>query len=258
MTKGPACRAALQLPEILEQIVCHLPGHIILACAQRVSKLWRDVIDTSPIVQKRLWMRPLSAHISSPTGISTEQDTHIHRPMPNLTIVTLSSNVPIYPGSFHINTLFPRLYSRQARRDNRRLPDHLVRLVVLPQGKFVTIGIDFPRPKVSANTGERLTWLNMHLTEPPITTAWIQLYINDFSLPLRKFGRSVPATVRDIGGLTFGSVIDAVDRMIAQPAYMSLTDSISVRICFVADDVEVVLPIPESSRETLRRGARAW
>jgi hypothetical protein len=120
------------------------------------------------------------------------------------------------------------------------------------------IGLDFPRPKVSANGGERLTWLNMHLTEPPVTTAWIDLDIRDFSLPLRKFGRTVPATVRDIGGLTFGSVIDAVDRMIAQPAYMSLTDSISVWIRFVADDVEVLLPIQEPRRENLRRGARAW
>jgi hypothetical protein len=132
MTKGPACRAALQLPEILEQIVCHLPGHHILARAQRVSKLWKDVINTSPIVQKRLWMRPRSAQVSSPTGVSTEQDTHIHRPMTYLATKALSSGVPIYSGSFHINTLFPRLYSRQARRDNRRLPDHLVSLVVLP------------------------------------------------------------------------------------------------------------------------------
>jgi hypothetical protein len=65
MTKGPACRAALQHPKILGQIVSHLPGYTILTRAQRVSKLWKDVINTSPIVQKKLWMRPLSAHIPS-------------------------------------------------------------------------------------------------------------------------------------------------------------------------------------------------
>jgi hypothetical protein len=84
--------------------------------------------------------------------------------------------------------------------------------------------------------------------------AWIEAVITDFSVPLREM--SIPATVRNIGGLTFGSVNDAVDRMTAQPAYM-LTDSILVWICFVADDVEVVLPIQGPRGEIPKRGARA-
>jgi hypothetical protein len=224
MTK--ARRDALRLPEILEQIISHLPGYTILTRAQRVSKLWKDVIDTSPVVQKKLWMGPRGARVSPPTGISTEQDTHIHQPMSEFAVKALSSGVPIYPGSFHVNTLFPRLYSKQALRDNRRLAAHYVTIVVLPRGKLNDIGIR--RPMTSANKSRRPTWLNMHLTKPPITTAWIQFHVEGSSLP--PIQKSIPATVRNVGGLTFGSVIDAVNRMIAQRTYISLAHSISVRI----------------------------
>jgi hypothetical protein len=111
MTKGPACRAALQHPKILGQIVSHLPGYTILTRAQRVSKLRCDQ-HFADCAEKAL-----DETAKCPHTVATEQDTHIHRPMPNLAIVALSSGVPIYSGSFHINTLFPRLYSRQARRD---------------------------------------------------------------------------------------------------------------------------------------------
>jgi hypothetical protein len=257
MVKGPACREALQLPEVLEQVISHLPGRTIFTHAQRVSKFWKNVIGTSPLVQKKLWLRSLSAHISSPTGISTEQD--ILRTRPKFANEALSSGVPIYPGSFHINTLFPRLYSRQALLDNRSLPRHYVNIVELPRGKLVDIGI--PRDKVSAKESERPTWLNLPLTEPPITTAWVAVVIHDYLYTLRLSAYWVdliPVTVRNDGGLTFASVIDVVDRMMAQPAWEELTKSISVRICFVADEVEVVRPIQELRGDSLRRGAMAF
>jgi hypothetical protein len=178
------------------------------------------------------------------TGISTERD--ILQPRPKFANEALSSGVPIYSGSFHINTLFPRLYSRQTLFDNRRLPRHYVNIVALPRGKLIDIGI--PRDKVSANKSERPTWLDMPLTEPPITTAWVAVVIHDFLYTLRLSAYWVdfiPVTVRNDGGLTFASVIDVVDRMMAQPAWEELTKSISLRICFVADEVEVVLPVQE-------------
>jgi hypothetical protein len=245
MTK--ARREALQLPEILEQIISYLPGYTILTRAQRVSKLWNTVINTSPIVQKKLWLRPRGARVSRPTGISTKYD--IHYPMPVFAMEALLSGVPIYTGSFQINTLFSRIPLIQALHHNRDLPARFVNTAPLPRGKL--IWTEIRRFEAVANNSKRPTWLNMHLTEPPITTAWIEVVIEDHSArhPRETFN---PATIRNDGGLTFRSVIDVVDRMMALPAWEILTKSISMRICFVADKVEVLLPIGESLKPWVR------
>lgn len=52
-----AAGRVFELPELLEQILCQLP-HLKLLVVQRTSRLWRQVITTSPNIQKRLFMRP--------------------------------------------------------------------------------------------------------------------------------------------------------------------------------------------------------
>lgn len=48
---------ALQTPELLEQILLHLPMLELLHC-QRVCRHWKDVIDSSPVLQQALYFRP--------------------------------------------------------------------------------------------------------------------------------------------------------------------------------------------------------
>jgi hypothetical protein len=48
---------ALQTPELLEQILLHLPMLDLLHC-QRVCRHWKDVIDSSPVLQQALYFRP--------------------------------------------------------------------------------------------------------------------------------------------------------------------------------------------------------
>ena len=68
---------------------------------------------------------------------------------------------------------------------------------------LVNIIITYDQP--SAARSNNPTWLNMHLTEPAITTAWIEVFPH-FHWSMTT---AIQATLRDSGGLTFGMVRDA-------------------------------------------------
>ncbi|KAL4879720.1 hypothetical protein BJY04DRAFT_88756 [Aspergillus karnatakaensis] len=57
---------ALQTPEILEQILLHLPLTPLLL-SQRVSKYWKTVLATSPKLQQALYLRPAPTSLPPPT-----------------------------------------------------------------------------------------------------------------------------------------------------------------------------------------------
>jgi hypothetical protein len=231
MVKISACRKALQLPEILEQIISHLPGRNILNHAQKVSKLWKDVISTSPLVQKRLGRRPQTAHVSAPTATSTWS-----RPsnLPYAVADMLSSGVPIYSGSYQINIVFPKLLTDQLIRDRYPAIQHAVSDVV----SLRTLArIHFVRLQSSANANERFSWQGMQLTEPPITTVWIEVKAPIKHGEEREVGQ-IQAALRESHGVTIGAVIDVIDRIIARPAHQQFTCAMDVWVCFVADGVE--------------------
>lgn len=50
--------SALQTPELLEQVLLYLPMRDLLH-SQRVCRYWKDVIDSSPVLQQALYFRPV-------------------------------------------------------------------------------------------------------------------------------------------------------------------------------------------------------
>lgn len=241
MTKGPACRETLETAELLEHIIFHLPALAILTCAQRVSKLWKDVIDTSPLLQKKLWLREHSARVSTSTSIS---GNGIRAPSGrHLSVsINLTSGKPVYAGSYQINMIFSDPLRQLLRRKDILLPAHYATLYCLPSINVVRM--HFTRHRPSPKTSEHPTWLGMQLTQPAISTVQIEVTTMEYNKGprgRRGYGeytqRSIQATVRDGGGVTFGLVRDVADRMMAHSTSELDALSFSVRISFAADEI---------------------
>ncbi|KAK8094297.1 hypothetical protein PG997_000982 [Apiospora hydei] len=56
--KVPQPPSALNIPELLESILLYLDEQTLLVTVQRVSKHWRDLIATSPRLQRKLFLLP--------------------------------------------------------------------------------------------------------------------------------------------------------------------------------------------------------
>jgi len=115
------------------------------------------------------------------------------------------------------------------------------------------------RDQPSEARSETPTWLGIHLAEPPISTAWIEVFAEiDMTLArgggTLRSGRTRPpilepvrATVRDSTGVMFGLVRDVADKIMAQPAYEHVAREkkpVTIRICFVVDEVKLELYEP--------------
>jgi hypothetical protein len=141
----------------------------------------------------------------------------------------------------------PGLFTMPARvtpLSEIRIPWNIMR-----QNGLSLIELLFTRHRPSAGSREHPSWLNMLLTEPPVTNLWIEVClfkdwtsIAGHSQPGAYISRPVDVPVRagliDRGGVTFGMVRDAVDKIIDQPAYDRLTREgkpVTTRICFIAD-----------------------
>jgi hypothetical protein len=149
---------------------------------------------------------------------------------------------------------------------------------ITPLGKtlvHVTITGDVP----SRASRETPSWLDMHVSDPPITTAWVEVFAdtrpvesgstNKKSDDLRSLRNesenliilpgvtTIEATLRDSGGVTFGMVRDLADKIAAQsyhPRVVREESLVAIRICFVVDSAEISLPgMPGPTRIRVRR-----
>jgi hypothetical protein len=170
------------------------------------------------------------------------------------------NGIPIYPGSFQVNELFMALREQRYRHEIPGLftmPARVIPLSEMPripqnimwQDGLSLIEILFTRHRPPAGSREQPSCLHMLLTEPPVTNLWIEVFlfkdwtsIAGHSQPDAYISRPVDVPVRasliDRGGVTFGMVRDAVDKIIDQPAYDGLTRErkpVTTRICFIAD-----------------------
>lgn len=240
MTKGPACRETLETAELLEQILLHLPAHTISSRAKPVSKSWRNAINASPLIQKKLWLRPQGTHVSSPVRITDNGDNWpLRRGWSGSR--ALSSGVAFYSGSYQINRLFSEVFKIQFHNKGPlRSMQIAPRITNLRSGDLVQV--HFPRHQQSSETDERSSWRDMYLTEPPITTALIEVFArHNHRLPRSARDTGLPglqpvqAFVRDDQGLKFGLVRDMVDRMMALAAYEDFSHTAAARVCFMVD-----------------------
>lgn len=248
-----ACWAAFNTTELLERIVSYLPPPIILKRASLVSKLWNNAIRTSPTVQEMLWQNPQATEVWSPNGL-TELDNilWLQGNIASDRFAALSSGLPMYSGAYQLNPFLPDSPSQRYRHSVPGVPTLPVKCQFLLRDWMLGtrrtggyyIQMSMTRNQPSEARSETPTWLDMHLTEPPISTVWIEVFAEvDWTRTTHgRLSAPVPepvqATVRDRGGVTFGLVRDMADRMAAHPAYERFAreqNPITIRICFFVD-----------------------
>lgn len=234
MTTGAARNVVLDTPELLEHIISYLPAVDILASAQRVSRSWKSATDSSPAIRNGVWMRTQPTKPRWPAGVfqASAESTRIH-----ITEVAraLKNYLPVYRSTLLFNT--PLIAAVRGRQGPRREPPMYIKVFRIHVGDSTDV------VKVCLNQlylkhlkdGERPSWFDMHLTEPPITVAQVLV-----CLPRSSGYAYVPATVYHDTGLTFAAILDTVARMTASvPSTWDIGHRGSnPKIWFIADKID--------------------
>jgi hypothetical protein len=208
-----AMQNTLSLPELLENIISHLPERDILCHAQRVSRHWKIIIDSSPTIQKKTWLQPVEQSAISPKCFNQDE-------------TIMLGEVPIYSRTTLIN---PLLIGQDTKTNNWReiSPDFTVRMK--PMGAYGKLtgcscpNLLMPTPeayeqiKADQKTGIPCvpSWRKMYLSQPPVTTAMMTIAYF-YKAPID--GRYLfQVMVYDKAGITMGLVYDTLAA--TMPAY---------------------------------------
>lgn len=193
-----AMQKAFSVPELLESIIYHLPERNILTIAQRVSRGWSSLIDSSPTIQKKIWQQTYGNAIS-PSEISINSPGAL-----------LGS--PIYSRSVLVNDLIVGGDSLRRPERGSQLPKFDSALLSLSQKKhnirFVSSLLATKdlktreRDKDSANYAHP-SWYTMYISDLPVTTVLVGL----------KGVTAVQATLYERAGITMGMVCDVLTSM---------------------------------------------
>ncbi|KAI1122181.1 hypothetical protein F5Y10DRAFT_254641 [Nemania abortiva] len=70
LSSRDAVLQVLQTAELLQEILLHLDMRSLLTAAQRVSRQWRELITTSPPLQRALYFKPVVRAASRPTTLN--------------------------------------------------------------------------------------------------------------------------------------------------------------------------------------------
>ena len=199
----------MAVAELLENILSALPANDIIFRAQQVCKDWKDVVATSPAIQTKLWLKsqaskpvspdPLAANHSLLSSLWTQQ-SYLHG-------VELRPNLPVYSGTLAFNPL---------------LDDHHLKLSApapwhcSSSKSYDNAGSPLTNSFDIHMFGElnkvQHTWLDMYLTEPPVTTAQL-----DVSLPVRTHSDNRYHVAHELlhepRGLTFRTTMDRVEQI---------------------------------------------
>jgi hypothetical protein len=198
MATTTARDVVLHTPGLLENIILFQPVPDILTKVQKVSRSWKSVIVQSPTIQRKLWLKSGSRDAILPTSFLSVRD------------------LPIYPISVVENPITRRLYSARHRRLGKELRrphrvgcpgNDIVYILRLPQQMLAQVA-----------SGIRRSWLAMFITEPSITTALLTLELEMVDGGRDKEGNAhykdySEACLRDLGGLTFWSVLVAAEKI---------------------------------------------
>jgi len=204
MATIPACCAVLATPELLELIILPLSMSEIFTKAQRVSRTWKDIIAQSPTIQRKLRLRPEVDRVTSPITFLPDRIWSFavrHRPSTGF-----ERTLPVYPVAIDSNRLAYCYFLRACW------------LRYHHKSRTIFNTIRFSKRHLAQVSGPfRPTWLGMFVTEPRITIARLELELqskHDAGKTKRaQYYLWSSASVRDDGGLTFGAVLDAGEKM---------------------------------------------
>jgi hypothetical protein len=217
MTTDAARKAVFNTPELLENIVSFLPYTDILTKVQRLSRQWKDVVDSSPAIKDKLWTNFSNATAIQPNHVTNEHSFPQYPLWGMLGMPSYSQAVTFNPvllncsvGSLKLSLdqMLPRTWLQNSTG-----------AILHPRV------LDFSYLKASGGPyhsvhGLRSSWRDMFLTNPPITTAL--LHVCNYADHVNEFGPEViELFVRDHIGLTLGLVHDTL--MASLPANVRQT-----------------------------------
>ena len=206
MTTDAARKAVFNTPELLENIIAFLPYTDILTKVKRLSRQWKDVVDSSPAIKTKLWMMSPNATAVQPTSFTSEHTLPWSPQWGKL-------EMPIYSHAVEIN---PMLLKGQVGSLKITQNDYLSLFwlantngdTVHPKVVCFVSHKERGVPDCSA-LDPRSSWRGMYLTHPPITTALI--HADNYDDLEEEYGPTeIGMVVRDHRGLTFGLVYDTI------------------------------------------------
>jgi hypothetical protein len=210
-----AMQNTLSLPELLENIISHLPERDILCNAQRVSRHWEAIIDSSPTIQKKIWLQPLEQAAVSPIAMYKDNSIHL-------------GETPVYLRTTLKNTLLispdrPANHFSQISQDLGVIMK-AVRMHGKPTGcSLLRLMLEMPTPKIYEQMKARPesgmssvpSWRKMYLSQPPVTMAI--LTIAYFYQKPVEGNYHFQVMIRDKAGIILGLVYDTFAA--TMPAY---------------------------------------
>lgn len=213
-----AADKVLQTPELLEHIMSYLPPFEILATTIRVCWYWKQTIDSSPVIQEKLWMRSRAASTVSPYGFEPGGQTW---PLGPLSSADLLGAKPLCHGLILPNTLVfrqsgtPNVIPRITFRCTS--PSQLGEYhITCKMGRPLTHIEEGPMRKRPASR-KNTSWRKMFLTDPLATTAGLFIRVgvlldpkDPSHLQPRDF---LGASIRDLSGIRLGLVRELAAHM---------------------------------------------
>jgi hypothetical protein len=206
--------AVFSTPEMLEAIISFLPSHDILSKAQRVSRTWKTIVQ-SPTIQTKLWLKYPANRVVSPADHSVHFPIGFYLHESSNINAVLAKNQPVYCDSLTPNNIyFVRPIVHGLYYGYRTLGKR--QCVVNGRAYFNEMLINVDHLNQTLDTVQH-TWLDMYLTEPAITV--VQLRV---AKPIPRVRTIEPShahvsqvSIRDPGGLTFGRVVEVLDKIFA-------------------------------------------
>ncbi|KAM0703186.1 hypothetical protein Q7P35_009124 [Cladosporium inversicolor] len=199
VTPGTAAIAVINIPELLESILSHLPMKDLFA-ASRVNKAFHRLIETSPTLKRKLFLLPGE---SQPKYWQLVRNwiTGKYR-----TVIAPTSEIfgtlPASEDAFGKPSLVARV-NPLLKLEGRKKMDMLVKKMVLPREVVLDSAI------LDKRILDSKAWPHMYLTDPPCACVHIDVDYADTSL----IGCTVLRARRcvyDPAGVTFGAIHDAL------------------------------------------------
>jgi hypothetical protein len=211
--------AVMGTPELLEAIISFLPARDILVKGQRVSRTWKDSISQSPMIQERVWLKAQASKTVRPNRYILSVPIAVPWPL-GVCEQLQHEDLPVYFENVSINPLrqFGKVDDSVGWREIRRSPERTL-LANPPLFHLSKFRLDYSPVNPFLYT-VRPSWFGMHLTEPSITIAQVEIYLPRLPrVRLRiSFGTGKKhlyssAVVRDADGLTFETILDVAEKI---------------------------------------------
>jgi hypothetical protein len=208
MTTDAARKAVFNTPELLETIISFVSPTGILTKVQRLSRQWKEVVDSSPIIKNQLWMRVPNVNAVQPVYF-TNMDKEF---MPVYTFWD-TIGIPVYSHAVTVNPAVLKGVKESLRiYMNQDLQDESLEK---PNGDLMHSRIvDFTYDELSGRPSRSAlenhdSWRSMYLTSPPVTTALL-LICNYDDVEEESGPKVIKVSTREHDGLTLGLVHDSV------------------------------------------------